>query len=222
MSIEEAVGSLKAHEERIKGKIETIEGQLMLTSEEWAKCENEEGKLLLTHEEWPNALARKSLMMLGERGVLLSLVITREAKTNDSNLWYLDNDASNYMTSFKDKFVELDEAVTSQVHFGDGSTVKIEDKRTVVFMCKNGEERALHEVYYIPSLRNNIISLVQMAEDGHKMIIRGEFLKIYDKQGKLLMNVQHSINRLYKIIIETSHRECILSEADETSKLWHA
>lgn len=39
MSVEEAMGSLKAHEERTKGRNETSEGKLMLTEEEWQKRE---------------------------------------------------------------------------------------------------------------------------------------------------------------------------------------
>lgn len=52
MTIEEAVASLKAHEEQIKGKTEVKESSLLLTEEEWAKREKGEGKLLLTQEEW--------------------------------------------------------------------------------------------------------------------------------------------------------------------------
>ncbi|XP_074322820.1 uncharacterized protein LOC141659792 [Apium graveolens] len=48
MIVEEAVGSLKAHEERVKGKVDSSEGKLMLTEEEWQKREAGEGKLLLT------------------------------------------------------------------------------------------------------------------------------------------------------------------------------
>lgn len=51
MSVEEAVWSLKAHEERLKGQTEPVGGQLLLTEEEWLK-EREEGQLLFTREEW--------------------------------------------------------------------------------------------------------------------------------------------------------------------------
>lgn len=57
MSMEDAVGALKAYDERIKGKNETNDSKLMLTEEEWRKRENTEGKLLLTIEEW---MKRKS------------------------------------------------------------------------------------------------------------------------------------------------------------------
>ncbi|XP_074328303.1 uncharacterized protein LOC141666208 [Apium graveolens] len=52
MSVEEVVGSLKAHEEHVRGQIDTGagQGQLMLTKEECKRRENQEGKLLLTRE----------------------------------------------------------------------------------------------------------------------------------------------------------------------------
>lgn len=52
MKMEEVVGSLKAHEERIKGIKESSETKLMVTEEEWRKRESDEGKLLFTREEW--------------------------------------------------------------------------------------------------------------------------------------------------------------------------
>lgn len=53
MSVEEVLGSLRAHEERLHGQVENNEGQqLLLTADEWLKRENNEEKLLLTREEW--------------------------------------------------------------------------------------------------------------------------------------------------------------------------
>ncbi|XP_074346384.1 uncharacterized protein LOC141685161 [Apium graveolens] len=54
LSVEEVVGFLKAHEERMKGcdKTEPCEGQLLLTEEEWQKREATENKLLLIRDEW--------------------------------------------------------------------------------------------------------------------------------------------------------------------------
>lgn len=54
MSIEEVIGSLKAHVERISGQVENKQiQQLLMTEEEWSKHEaSSGGKLLLTLEEW--------------------------------------------------------------------------------------------------------------------------------------------------------------------------
>lgn len=52
MSIEEAIGALKAHEERLRGTVTTNDAQLLLTKEEWRMRDNEGEKMLLTREEW--------------------------------------------------------------------------------------------------------------------------------------------------------------------------
>ncbi|XP_074342952.1 uncharacterized protein LOC141680695 [Apium graveolens] len=52
MTVEETLGRLKAHEERIRGTTETSGNQLLLTEEEWMKKEAQNGQLLLTREEW--------------------------------------------------------------------------------------------------------------------------------------------------------------------------
>lgn len=110
-----------------------------------------------------------------------------------SNVWYLDNGASNHMTGTKSKFSNLNEDVTVQVKFGDGSTVKIKGKGNITFRCKNGEERMLKEVYYIPDLCNNIISLGQLFEDGNKVVLQGEYLWVGDRGGNLLMKVKKNL-----------------------------
>ncbi|XP_074363813.1 uncharacterized protein LOC141704457 [Apium graveolens] len=51
MTMEEVVGSLKAHEERLRGKSDNSESQLLLATEEWERGEGGEDKLLLTKEE---------------------------------------------------------------------------------------------------------------------------------------------------------------------------
>lgn len=112
--------------------------------------------------------------------------------------------------------------MTGKVRFGDGSTVEIKGKGSVTFVCKNGEERTLREVYYIPMLYNNIISLGQLSEEGNKVVLNGEFLWVYDTKGKLLMKMKRSVNRLYKMIIKTSKMSCLMAKTDELGWLWHS
>ena len=78
---------------------------------------------------------------------------------DDESMWYLDNGATNHMTGSKALFAELDEKVTGQVRFGDSSKVPIKGKGTLLFDCKNGDQFIIPDVYYIPDLHSNIISL---------------------------------------------------------------
>ena len=84
-------------------------------------------------------------------------------KENEKDTWYLDNGASNHMIGVREYFAELDERVTGQVRFGDGSKVQIKGRGTILLECKNGEQQVIFEVYYIPALQSNILSLGQMT-----------------------------------------------------------
>jgi hypothetical protein len=94
--------------------------------------------------------------------------------------WYLDSGASNHMTGCRAAFSELDEKHAGSVRFGDGSQVQIRGRGTVLFRCKNGEHRALTNVYYILKLRSSIVSLGQLDEHGAEVLIRNRVLCIRD------------------------------------------
>ena len=117
-----------------------------------------------------------------------------------STTWYLDNGASNNMTGDRNKFQNLDERYFGSEKFGDGSSVKIQGKGTIVLGCRNGEQWTLEEVYSILRLCSNLVSLGQLIESGHKIIIDKDELEVYYKDPcRLIMNVKHSLNRHYKI-----------------------
>lgn len=85
----------------------------------------------------------------------------------DTRQWVLDTGATNHMSGTRPAFSEIDSNVRGTVKFGDGSVVQIEGVGTVLFSCKNGEHHAFTDVYYIPKLTTNIISLGQLEEAGY-------------------------------------------------------
>lgn len=80
----------------------------------------------------------------------------------------------------------------------------------------------LNDVYYIPKLCNNIISLGHFSEDGNKVVLAGKYLWVYDERGRLLMKVKNSGNRLYKISLEKTWPKCLMSKSEESAWLWHS
>ncbi|XP_076951118.1 uncharacterized protein LOC143624305 [Bidens hawaiensis] len=79
--------------------------------------------------------------------------------SDEQDLWYLDNGASNNMTGNVSFFSELNKRVGGKVKFGDGSYVDICGKGSILLVGKTGEQQLLSDIYYIPSLQSNIISL---------------------------------------------------------------
>ncbi|KAM0015872.1 putative malate dehydrogenase (decarboxylating) [Helianthus debilis subsp. tardiflorus] len=159
------------------------------------------------------------MVLLNEEKVVPS----RYQEPNTSkHMRYLDNGASNHMTGLNEVFAELDEKITGQVRFGDGSKVEIKGRGTILFNCKNGDQFVLPNVYYIPALHSNVISLGQMTEDGYNVGMRQNYLRMYDAKGRLVMKVERSANRLYKILLTPGKPICLAMNLDQEEWVWHA
>jgi hypothetical protein len=58
-----------------------------------------------------------------------------------------------------------------------------------MYQCKTGEHRALQNVYFIPRLDTNIISVGQLDEDGHEVKIHRGVMQIREEDGRLLARI---------------------------------
>jgi hypothetical protein len=103
--------------------------------------------------------------------------------------WYLDTGVANHMTGHDNVFSELDRAVQGTAKFRDGSVANICGKGTVIFFGPHGEHKALTGVYWIPRLKNSIISIGQMDEGGACVLIEGGVLRVWDRRHRLLARV---------------------------------
>ena len=126
------------------------------------------------------------------------------------------------MTGNRAAFSELDTGVVGTVKFGDNSGVDIQGCGTVVFQCKNGEHKALTDVYYIPKLRSNIVSIGQLDERGCQVLIDGGVLRIRERKRKLLAKVERGRNQLYTLTLRIARPVCLAARCDDAAWRWHA
>ena len=101
------------------------------------------------------------------------------------------------MTGDRSKFVELDTKVMGHVCFGDESKVEIKGKGAVLFELKNESHKILPNVYYIPMMKNNILSIGQLMKNGCKIIMDYHYLWLRDKEGNLIAKVSMTRNRMF-------------------------
>ncbi|GKB92074.1 zinc finger, CCHC-type containing protein [Tanacetum coccineum] len=146
----------------------------------------------------------------------------RYKETSKESLWYLDNGASNHMTGVREHFKELDEKVSGKVKFGDGSYIEIKGKGSILLECDDERQRIISHVYYIPSLKRNLLSLGQFTEIGCKVVMEDDKLQLYDMDNKIFLEVMRQRNRLYKASIRIGTPVCLLANLKDTTWLWHA
>ena len=149
-------------------------------------------------------------------------MIPSRYESQDNDVWYLDNGASNHMTGNWSFFSELDEGITGRVKFGDNSCVGIKGKWSILFQGKSGQQRLMTKIYFIPDLKNNIISLGQATEAGCDIRMKDNYLTMYDADNCLLMKVQRTPNRLYKIKLKIVVPICLHSRLSEDTWRCHA
>jgi hypothetical protein len=151
-----------------------------------------------SHDAVEPALEQQQLVHLDETKAQAFL---GTSCSDDDHLegWYLDTGATNHMTGRGNVFSELDRAVQGTVKFEDGSVINICGKGTFIFSGRHDEHKVLTGVYWIPRLKNSIISVGQMDEGGAHVLIEGGVLRVWDRRHRLLALVQRTENRMYRL-----------------------
>ena len=144
-----------------------------------------------------------------------------DAADRDPTRWILDTGASNHMSGSHAAFADLDTGVTGAVRFGDGSVARIEGTGIVLFHCKNGEHRALGNVYFLPRLTANIISVGQLDEGGYQVLVEDGVMRVRDEDRRLLAKIPRSPGWLYNLDVTIARPVCLAARTDDDAWRWH-
>jgi hypothetical protein len=141
-----------------------------------------------------------------------------EKRDGDDARWILDSGAMNHMPDIRGVFSEIDLRVHGTFRFGDGLVANIEGRNTILIKCKTGGHKALTEMYYIPRLTTNIVSLGQLEEVSYKILLYGSILKLWERARALVAKVKRGANRLYILHLNIDQPVCLAMQG--TSPTW--
>lgn len=141
------------------------------------------------HPSSEKLLSDDCQLSLHEVKVYPELHYTNDGVVSD-DVWYLDNEASNHMTVDRQKFRDLDNTVFGKVTFGNGSTVEIQGRGSILFQGQSGDQWLLCHVYFIPKLRSNLVSLGQLTEIRHRVVMDDDLIEVAEKKPeRMIMRV---------------------------------
>ncbi|KAK2985060.1 hypothetical protein RJ640_022938 [Escallonia rubra] len=155
---------------------------------------------------------------VGDDTVLLAHDGSKEEKENS---WYLDTGASNHMCGYKHMFVEMDESMTGNITFGDMSKIPVKGKGKILIKLKNEGHQFISNVYYVPGMTTNILSMGQLLEKGYDIHMKDKCLYLRDDRGSLIARVSMSSNRMFLMNIHHDAPKCLKACFDNQSWLWH-
>lgn len=93
------------------------------------------------------------------------------------NVWFLDSGCSNHMYGHRDWFVEMNEQIKVPERLGNHSRLMTAGKGTV--KLKVGElTHRVADVYYVPELKSNLLSIGQLQEKGLTFVFKNKFCKV--------------------------------------------
>ena len=104
------------------------------------------------------------------------------------------------------------------MRFGDGSSVEIHGLGSMVIQGRQQEHKVLTDIYYIPKLKSNIVSLGQLEEKGYEVSMKNGRLSVFDQGGHtLLISAPRTVNHLYTAKFSQVSPICLLTKMDDES-----
>jgi hypothetical protein len=70
-------------------------------------------------------------------------------------------------------------------------------------------------------LRNSIISLGQLDENGSRVKIKDGVMRIWDRYRRLIAKVTRGSNRLYVLNVQVAQLLCLAVRRDDEAWQWH-
>lgn len=143
-------------------------------------------------------------------------------QTSSENMWFLDYGRSNHMCGNKNMFSKLDSSVKESVKLGNNSRLMVHDKGKIRIEV-NGVVLVITEVFFVPDLMNNLVSIGQLQEKGIVVFIQHGICKVFHPQKGLILETKMTNNRMFSLFAHCvpTEQQCFSSIITDQANLWH-
>nr|GEV97268.1 copia-type polyprotein [Tanacetum cinerariifolium] len=168
----------------------------------------------------------EEIMLMEDGGVEENRFMAQKEDGSRGLLWFLDSGCSNHMCGNKERFVDLDQNFSTTVKLGNNTRIIVEGKGNMK-MFLNGATYVITDVYFVPELKNNLLSIGQLQQKGLSFLFKSGMCKVFHPEKGLVFQSSMSTNRMYPLsenareITEHKSEECMYSSDDDLAKLWH-
>jgi hypothetical protein len=137
-------------------------------------------------------------------------------------IWFLNSRCSNHMSVNKEWFSELDDQFRHTIKLGNNSKMAVLGKGNAR-MKVNRITQVISEVYYIPELKNNLLSMGQLQDKGVTILIQHGKCKVFHPTKGLIIQSEMSTNSMFAVLATMIPKAttCLQTVIEDESYLWH-
>jgi len=162
---------------------------------------------------------------IDEEEEMLLMSYVEMQHSNQDERWFLDSGCSNHMSGDKKWFNELDQSFKHSVKLGNDSRMEVVGKGNVR-MKVNGQILVITEVFFVPDLKTNLLSIGQLQEKNLTILIKADCCSIYHENKGLLMRTMISANRMFVLLasvppVSINFSSALNVTSDNITSLWH-
>ena len=109
------------------------------------------------------------------------LLLMAQEKTNTAakeEVWFLDSGCSNHMIGTKEWLFDFDDTFRESVKLGDDSKMPVMGKGNLK-LYSGGKIQVITDVYYLPGLRNKLLSIGQLQQKNLTIVFQNDTGKVY-------------------------------------------
>lgn len=157
---------------------------------------------------------------------ILLMARVEEMKSEEEHIWFLDSGCSNHMSGMREWFFYFDNQFSQNVKLGDDRRMMVEEKGSIRLQI-NGTTQVITSVYFVPGLKNNLLSVGQLQQKRLKIIIDNDVCEIWHKQQRrMIMKSKISRNHMFVILAVIkkqgeSEKSCLHVTEEKEDDLWH-
>ena len=119
------------------------------------------------------------------------------------------------MTGHKYLISNLDTSATATISLGDNHLVKASGNGVVPVLTKHDEVKNIYDVYYVPNLKHNLLSVGQLMAHGYDINFHDTYCKIFDPNREFVAKIYMTKNRLFPLEMRSGNMyACNVSNAN--------
>nr|GEW91104.1 copia-type polyprotein [Tanacetum cinerariifolium] len=168
----------------------------------------------------------EEVMLVAEVSLEETAFMADSGEENKVILWFLDSGCSNHMCGNKARFCNLDSSFSSSVKLGNNTRMMVVGRGSVKLFL-NGSTYIINDVYYVPDLKNNLLSIGQLQQKGISFLFQSDVCKVFHPDKGLIFQSQMSTNRMFPIsegkdvVKEHKIDGRMYTSNDDNARLWH-